>query len=142
MDEIKSDPKITWLVTFYAAWSPASINFAPIFAKLSANYHLPNLKFGKIDVGRYPDIAEQMYINTSSLTRQLPTLVLFQDGKEVGRAPEIVKGRVQKFLFKEDEIVNVFDLNNLYAECKKDKKYAAQIKQQEEAKENESKKDK
>ena len=46
-DELKRDPRVTWLVTFYAAWSPASINFAPIFSKLSADYGLPNLKFGK-----------------------------------------------------------------------------------------------
>ncbi len=38
---------MTWLICFYAAWSPSSINFAPTFAKLSSQYHLPNLKFGK-----------------------------------------------------------------------------------------------
>ncbi len=27
--------------------SPSCINFTPIFSKLSAKYHLPNLKFGK-----------------------------------------------------------------------------------------------
>ena len=57
---------------------------------------------------------------------------MFQDGKEVGRAPAIHNGKIQKFLFKEDEMVKVFDLNNLYVECKKDKKYAAQIRQMEE----------
>ena len=55
-----------------------------------------------------------------------------QDGKETGRVPAIIGGKVQKFLFKEEEIVNTFDLNNLYAECKKDKRYAAAIKQMEE----------
>lgn len=45
-DELKRDPRITWLVTFYAAWSPTCINFAPIYSKLSADYGLPNLKFG------------------------------------------------------------------------------------------------
>ena len=38
--------------------------------------------------------------------------------------------QVQKFVFKEEDIINTFDLNNMYAECKKDKKYAAQIKEQ------------
>lgn len=57
---------------------------------------------------------------------------MFQNGKEVGRVPAIVSGKVQKFVFKEEDIIGVFDLNNLYAECKKDKKYAAQIKQMEE----------
>ena len=39
---------------------------------------------------------------------------------------------MQKFLFKEEEIINTFDLNNLYAECRKDKRYAAAIKHMEE----------
>jgi len=121
-DELKRDPRCTWLVCFYAAWSPSAGNFAPTFAKLSALYNLPNLKFGKIDVGRYPEVAEKHYINTSALTRQLPSVLMFQDGKEVGRVPAIVGGKVQKFLFKEEEIVAVFDLNNLYSECKKDKR--------------------
>lgn len=54
--------------------------------------------------------------------------------------PAIINGKVQKFLFKEEEILNIFDLNNLYAECKKDKKFQAQLKKQME--EAESKKDK
>ena len=44
--------KVVWIVTFYAAWSPACINFTSVFSKLSADYGLPNLKFGKVDVGR------------------------------------------------------------------------------------------
>jgi len=127
-DELRRDPKVTWLVTFYAAWSPSAVNFSPIFAKISANYGLPNLKFGKIDVGRYPEVAEKHLISTSALTRQLPTVIMFQEGKEVGRVPAIVASKVQKFMFKEEEIVQTFDLNNLYAEARKDKRYAAQIK--------------
>ena len=39
---------VTWIVAFYAAWSPASINFAPVFSKISSAYNLPNLKFGQL----------------------------------------------------------------------------------------------
>jgi len=129
-EELSRDPRVTWLVTFYAAWSPSCVNFSPVFSQLSAQYALPNLKFGKIDVGRYPDVAQKFHISTTSLTRQLPTVILFQEGKETGRAPAIISGKVQKFLFKEEDIINTFDLNNLYTECKKDKRYAAQLKQQ------------
>lgn len=138
-EEIKRDPRVTWLVAFYAAWSPSSINFSPIFSKISSDYGLPNLKFGKIDVGRYPDVAEKFHINTSALTRQLPTVIMFQEGKETGRVPAIVNGKIQKFIFKEEDVVHIFDLNNLYSECKKDKKYAAQIKQLEEAEKEDKK---
>jgi len=115
-----------------------------VFSQLSARYSLPNLKFGKIDVGRYPDVAQKYHISTTSLTRQLPTVILFQEAKETGRVPAIISGKVQKFMFKEEEVVNVFDLNNIYSECKKDKRYAAQLKQQLNASEkgNETKKEK
>lgn len=122
-EELQRDTKVVWLITFYAAWSPSCINFTNIFSKLSADYSLPNLKFGKLDVGRYAEQAEQYHINTSAMSRQLPTMVMFQDGKELGRVPAIVNGTVQKFFFKEEDIVNAFDLNNLYAKCKEDKKF-------------------
>jgi thioredoxin-like negative regulator of GroEL len=73
--------QVTWLVAFYAAWSPACINFAHIFSKLSHNYSLPNLRFGKVDVGRFADIAAEYHINTSALSRQLPTVIMFQVGQ-------------------------------------------------------------
>jgi len=81
------------------------------------------LRFGKIDVGRYAEVAKEYHINTSSLSRQLPTIIMFQEGKELGRVPAIVSGKVQKFFFKEEDIVAAFDLNNLYAKCKEDKKF-------------------
>jgi thiol-disulfide isomerase/thioredoxin len=122
-EELARDTKVVWMITFYAAWSPSCINFTHVFAKLSADYNLPNLKFGKIDVGRYADVAAEYHINTSSLSRQLPTLIMFQEGKELGRVPAIVNGTVQKFFFKEEDIVAAFDMNNLYAKCKEDKKF-------------------
>jgi len=139
-DELQRDPRANWLVCFYAAWSPSAVNFSPIFAKISANYGLPNLKFGKIDVGRYPEVGEKYHVSTSPLTRQLPTIIMFQEGKEVGRVPAILNGKVQKFMFKEEEVVQTFDLNNLYVECKKDKRYAAQIKAALESENEETKK--
>merc|ERR1712083_1042456 len=62
-------------------------------------------------------------INTSSLSRQLPTLIMFQEGKELGRVPAIHNGKVQKFFFNEEAIVTAFDLNNVYKKCKEDKKF-------------------
>jgi len=120
-EEITKDRKVTWLIAFYAAWSPACINFAHIYSKLSNDYSTPHLKFGKVDVGRYADLAEEYHINTSSLSRQLPTVILFQEGKEVGRVPAIINGKVQKFFFKEEDLVSAFDLNNLYAKSKEKK---------------------
>ncbi|XP_054284719.1 thioredoxin-related transmembrane protein 2 homolog [Macrosteles quadrilineatus] len=118
-DEIMRNKKICWLVTFYTAWNPACVNFAPVFSQLSVEYHLENLNFGKIDIGRYPDAGKKYYVNDSPMSRQLPTVILFKEGKEVMRRPMIdAKGKLQKFFFSEDNVKAAFDLNNLYNECK------------------------
>ncbi|KAK7869174.1 hypothetical protein R5R35_006625 [Gryllus longicercus] len=118
-EELSRDKRVVWLVTFYAAWNPACVNFAPIFAQLSAEYGLDNLKFGKIDIGRYPDAATKYRINDSSLSRQLPTVILFKEGKEIARRPAIDgRGKVMKFFFSSDNVKASFDLNNMYIECK------------------------
>ncbi|KAL1458424.1 hypothetical protein WDU94_008579 [Cyamophila willieti] len=118
-DEIERDKRITWLVCFYTAWNPGCVNFAPVFAQLSAQYDLNNLKFGKIDVGRYPEAAEKYAINDSSTSKQLPTIILFQNGKPIMRRPTFdTKSTLIKFVFTEDNVKAAFDLNNLYKDCK------------------------
>ncbi|XP_013776832.1 thioredoxin-related transmembrane protein 2 homolog [Limulus polyphemus] len=118
-EELERDKRIVWLVTFYAPWNPSSVNFAPTFADLSVKYTLENFKFGKIDVGRYPDVAEKFRISMSSFTKQLPTVILFKNGKEVNRRPVFDSyGKPIKFFFNEENILSVFDLNNVYEECK------------------------
>ena len=48
---------------------------------------------------------------------------MFQDRKELGCVPAKVNRTIQKFIFKEEDIINAFDLNNLYQKCKEDKKF-------------------
>ncbi|KDR21125.1 Thioredoxin-related transmembrane protein 2-like protein, partial [Zootermopsis nevadensis] len=99
-EELERDKRITWLVVFYTVWNPSCTNFAPTFAKLSAQYVLDNLKFGKIDVGRYPDAAKKYNISDSSMSHQLPTVILFKGGKEVTRRPAADnRGKLIKFFF-------------------------------------------
>lgn len=118
-DELERDKNVAWLVTFYTVWNPACVNFAPVFAELSTEYNLPNLRFGKVDIGRYPESGKKYHVSDSSFSRQLPTLILFRNGKEVMRRPHADgKGKLVKFFFGEDNIRAAFDLNNLYKECK------------------------
>lgn len=118
-DELTRDTKITWIITFYTVWNPLCTSFAPIFAKLSSDYFLDNLKFGKVDVGRYPEAAKKYKIDDGSLSKQLPTIILFQDGKETMRRPVTdTKGKFVKFLFSEENVKRVFGLNILYEQCK------------------------
>ncbi|XP_065202641.1 thioredoxin-related transmembrane protein 2 homolog [Planococcus citri] len=114
-DELSKNKNITWLVCFYTVWNPSCVNFAPIFAQLSAEYGLDNLKFGKIDIGRYRDAAEKFGISDASTSKQLPTLILFKNGEEVMRRPcADSRGKLTRFFFTADNIKTVFDLNNLY----------------------------
>jgi len=119
-----------------------------MFKKLFSRYALENFKFGKVDVGRYPDAAAKYHISDASTSKQLPTLILFKEGKEVERRPYASnKGKLVKFLFSlvriifniniyflhliflsilifyipifQDNVKAAFDLSNIYNNCKK-----------------------
>lgn len=118
-EEIARDKKIVWLVEFYAAWNPSCVNFAPIFAELSHKYALDNFKFGKIDLGRHPEIGNEFGISDSAFSKQLPTLILFKEGKSVTYRPLVdSSGKLVKFIFNKDSVITAFDLNNVHADCK------------------------
>lgn len=118
-EELERNKRVAWLVVFYTAWNPGCVNFAPVFSRLSNEYALDNLKFGKIDVGRFPEVAKKYRISDSAMSKQLPTIILFREGKEVSRRPAIdSQGKVLKFFFSEDNVKAAFDLNNLYQECR------------------------
>lgn len=75
-------------------------------------YTLDNLKFGKVDIGRFPEIAKKYYISDTPFSRQLPTVIVFKNGVEVDRRPAIdSKGYLQKFIFNE---VNLQPTSKLY----------------------------
>ncbi|XP_015114764.1 thioredoxin-related transmembrane protein 2 homolog [Diachasma alloeum] len=118
-EELNRDTRIVWIVAFYTAWNPACVNFAPTFSQLSAEYALENFKFGKVDIGRYPDAAAKYHVSDASTSKQLPSILLFKDGKEIERRPYAdSKGKLVKFLFSLDNIKAAFDLNNVYKTCK------------------------
>ncbi|CAG5136644.1 unnamed protein product [Candidula unifasciata] len=118
-EELERDKRVTWLICFYAAWSPKSVHFAPVFSELSNEFNLSNFKFGKMDVSRFPNIANKYDINIGPLSRQLPTVILFQDGKEKERRPIPTKHISLKFDFTKVNMIKEFQLNEVYNQCKK-----------------------
>merc|ERR1712039_1165471 len=70
-----------------------SIQLSPIFAELSMKYGGKYLKFGKIDVGKHAGIANKYNISIKPTTKQLPTLLLIRNGKEIARMPDFVDAR-------------------------------------------------
>lgn len=117
-DEIERNKRTVWLVQFYTTWSAECKHVTPVFAALSERFHLPNLRFAKLDIGRYPKEAERFRINIHPASKQLPTISLFKDGKEVMRRPTIRDKRAIPFLFTEENCILEYDLNNLHQECK------------------------
>uniref|UniRef100_A0A673TQG0 Thioredoxin-related transmembrane protein 2 n=1 Tax=Suricata suricatta TaxID=37032 RepID=A0A673TQG0_SURSU len=119
-EELERDRRVTWIVEFFANWSNDCQSFAPIYADLSLKYNCTGLNFGKVDVGRYTDVSTRYKVSTSPLTKQLPTLILFQGGKEVMRRPQIdKKGRAVSWTFSEENVIREFNLNELYQRAKK-----------------------
>lgn len=79
-----------WIVMLYANWSVACLNFEAVFAKLSLEYKdVPHLKFAKVDIDVYSDLAEEFGVSKDPASFDLPTLILFHQGKEIRRLPEL-----------------------------------------------------
>ncbi|XP_029366738.1 thioredoxin-related transmembrane protein 2-B isoform X1 [Echeneis naucrates] len=130
-DELDRDSRVTWIVEFFANWSPECQSFASVYADLSLKYNCAGLKFGKVDIGRYGEVSKKQTqehlllfcrykVSTSPLSKQLPSLVLFQGGKEMMRRPQVdKKGRAVSWSFTEENIIREFNLNELYHKSKK-----------------------
>lgn len=119
-DELERDNRVTWIVEFFANWSPECQSFAAVYADLSLKYSCAGLKFGKVDIGRYGEVSKTYKVSASPLSKQLPSLVLFQGGKEVMRRPQVdKKGRAVSWSFTEENIIREFNLNELYQKSKK-----------------------
>ena len=64
------------VVDFYATWCGPCKMFAPIFEEVSNDY---DYNFVKLDGGKYNDIARKYGVMS------IPTIILFESGKEVKR---------------------------------------------------------
>lgn len=130
-DELEKDGRVTWIVEFFANWSPECQSFASVYADLSLKYNCAGLKFGKVDIGRYGEVSKRYKVSTSPLSKQLPSLVLFQGGKEVMRRPQVdKKGRAVSWTFAEENIIREFNLNELYQKSKKLNKKGEKVQSQ------------
>ena len=115
--EVQENHKnVTWLVELYAPWSPPCIHLEPVFADLSLKYATDHFKFGKLDLGRWPAIAGELKIDANGATQQLPTIIMYEKGEEVGRIPHVfADGSFAKGKFRRSDIVRAFDLDGQYA---------------------------
>uniref|UniRef100_A0A1I7XR38 Thioredoxin domain-containing protein n=1 Tax=Heterorhabditis bacteriophora TaxID=37862 RepID=A0A1I7XR38_HETBA len=118
-ENIDKDRRCIWIIQFYSTWSPDCKHVTPVFAELSERFSLPNLRFGKLDVGRWPKEAERFRVNAHPTSRQLPTICVFKDAKELRRRPLVnEKRRAIPFVFTQENCILEFDLMNMYNDCK------------------------
>lgn len=85
----RSKAKTINVVWFHATWSARCTQFAPVLADLAEQYHHVRLRFSKVDLSRWPAIAEKYDISLAASSLQLPTVICFKQGVEVGRIPSL-----------------------------------------------------
>ena len=66
------------LVDFWTAWCKPCVFLAPIVNELAENYH-DKVKIAKLDVEAHRKVAEKLNI------MNIPTVIIFKDGKELHR---------------------------------------------------------
>jgi len=109
-----SSPDESWIVLFYAHWAYDCNQFMVLFSQLSLHFGSKHLKFGKINAAHAAHVSMKYNISLKVTTKQLPTLILFQHGKEVARTPEINReGKVTKMILSGENIINLFDVNTI-----------------------------
>ncbi|ORZ13562.1 hypothetical protein BCR42DRAFT_330642 [Absidia repens] len=130
IDDDEGDKKIKyWVVMLYANWSVACLNFEAVLAKLSLQYDVSHIRFGKIDIGIYSDLAQEYGVSIDPASLSLPTLVLFKYGVELRRLPELtvqedklntsaVKDTITQLGWskKPATVINTFQLDKIAAE--------------------------
>ncbi|KAF9897512.1 Thioredoxin- transmembrane protein 2 [Lobosporangium transversale] len=84
------DPSHYWIIAFNTTWSSPCRYFEAVLARCSIKYERKNVHFAKIDMDMVPEgdeIAERFKINLAATTLDLPTLILFKDGKALKQLP-------------------------------------------------------
>jgi len=79
------------LVDFYADWCAPCKMVAPVVDEI-AQAHVGELLVAKVDTDRAPGVAQRYGI------RGIPTLIVFRDGKEVGRSVGFEPDRLRQLV--------------------------------------------
>ncbi len=108
----KKNEAVSWIVMFHADWCESSVYLEPMFANLAEKYCGPKKRFARVDIVQHPDVAEDMNIDISATTKQLPTLALFSNGREISRLPAMDShGKVVRVRLDKHGMIKHFALN-------------------------------
>ncbi|KAG0205971.1 hypothetical protein BGX28_002521 [Mortierella sp. GBA30] len=108
-----------WIIAFSTTWSSPCRHFEAVLARCS----IKNVHFAKIDMDLVPEgdqIAERFRINLAATTIDLPTLILFKDGRALKQLPLKLGTRVGGEVLgkvgwdrSESSVLDAFELTKL-----------------------------
>eukprot|EP00743_Colponemidia_sp_Colp-15_P007875 GILK01008528.1.p1 GENE.GILK01008528.1~~GILK01008528.1.p1 ORF type:complete len:266 (-),score=25.81 GILK01008528.1:131-844(-) len=111
---------VIWLMEVYSRTNQECLNFAPLWAQLSLNYGSTNLRFGRIHAETCVSVARQLNVDVSGVSLDLPTIILFKKGEEVGRLPtETQKQSWRRTKLTKAVVEKYFSLGQLSEEAEK-----------------------
>ncbi|OQR90923.1 hypothetical protein ACHHYP_05133 [Achlya hypogyna] len=115
---LKADKGVNWIVYFYADWCEDCLHQDAMYANLSLKHASDTVKFGRVDVEKYPGLAKKFNIDTAATsTVQLPTMILFEDGVEAKRLPKLDENKkAVKTLLNNHGVELYFDLQGTKTE--------------------------
>ncbi|CAJ0855800.1 9463_t:CDS:2, partial [Entrophospora sp. SA101] len=83
-NKIEEENEEYWIIFCYVSWSNVCRNFEPVVAETS----LKNINFAKIDLEKYPAVADEYNISLSPSNFDIPTLLLLKNGDLISRLPQ------------------------------------------------------
>lgn len=86
---VKNKHQTIYVLWCHATWSARCSQLAPVLASLSKSYTHVRLKFARLDVSKFPTVAEDLGVSMSAASKQLPTVLCFKMGKELARIPHV-----------------------------------------------------
>jgi thiol-disulfide isomerase/thioredoxin len=100
------------LVMYHASWNPTCDFLQPVFGELSSRYTTPLLRFGSVDLDRFPQAAELATVDTGATACQVPSFVLYNsEGREVKRLPPVsATGTATRTKIDREGLLAYFDL--------------------------------
>lgn len=77
----------TWAVLCHTPWSDECTHFVPTWNKLAAQHSSDSVRFAQLDVAHWPRAGKDLKIDTTLISKQLPTVLVIRDAKQQGRLP-------------------------------------------------------
>jgi len=101
------------LIYCYTQHHTASVTMAEAYQEIATKFTGDKLRFFCYDVSMWPGSSKDLKINASTFSNQIPTVIMYENGKEVRRIPTLEEA--EDFLFKrgaftQRDILKRFDL--------------------------------